>query len=175
MFPKASRLQEKALCFSWHNCKWEDMGRAWPRSQSHSGKLDSGEPPCLPLLSQRALFVTCYHRLSRHRVLWPHTLLSCIFPFWPPRHHPLLPLLHTQHLKGEMSSFSPHMALKGPSAPVGPLVFLWQSICSTLTFGHLPIYPSSALSICLLCLSFVFSLTFPYQYLVYFSVCLGNK
>lgn len=133
---------KRKLCFSWCNCNWEDMGRAWLTSQSHSGKLESGEPPCLPLLSQRALFVTCYHRLSRHRVLWPHTLLSCIFPFWPSWHNPLL---HIQHLKGETSSFSPHTVLKGPSPPEGPLLFLWQSICSTLAFVHLPICLSSSL------------------------------
>lgn len=74
------------------------MGRAWLPSQSHGGELESGEPVCLPLLSQRALFVTRHHRLSHHRSPRPHILLSHLFPSCP--WWCAIPA-HSHHFKGK--------------------------------------------------------------------------
>lgn len=85
---KTTRLEIKKpvgepLCDPLDAFNWTKVGRAWLKSQSHGGKLESGEPVCLPLLSKRALFVTHYHRLSHRRAPWPQNLLACISPSWP--------------------------------------------------------------------------------------------
>lgn len=80
----------------------EWAGHGWhPRVMA--GSCESGEPVCLPLLSQSALFVTRYHRLSRHRAPWPHmhlsvlammALLSCTYSAPQKGKHVIFPFSH---------------------------------------------------------------------------------
>lgn len=58
---------------------WERMGRAWLQSQCHGWEPESGEAACLPPLSQRALFVACFHRLLHHGAPCPHNLFQAFF------------------------------------------------------------------------------------------------
>lgn len=88
------------------------MGRAWLPSQRHGRELESGEPACLPLFSQRALFVACFHRLSRRRAPWlPFFSILPITAYFT--------LTYSTPQRGNMSSSSPHIVLKGPSVPCG--------------------------------------------------------
>lgn len=126
------------------------MGRAWLPSQRHGRELESGEPACLPLFSQRALFVACFHRLSRRRAPW--------LPFFP-----ILPitayftLTYSTPQRGNMSSSSPHIVLKGPSVPCGnsALPLLIDLLNPRL---HSATYQSVFLSLCLaICLQSLFA------------------
>lgn len=122
--------QMKKLCISLVGCHWARMGTAWLTSQSHGGELESGEPACLPLLSQRALFVARHLRLSHRGEPGPHISplmhLSTLAIAAQPS------LTYSTPQRGNMSSLSPHIVLKRPRSPRGPLLFLCRSICWAL-------------------------------------------
>ena len=102
------------LCVPLDSCQLSEewAGHGWhPRVMAGSG--ESGEPVCLPLLSQSALFVTRYHRLSRHRAPWPHMHLSVLAMM------ALLSRSCSAPQRENMSSSSSHMVLKRPCSSWG--------------------------------------------------------